>query len=754
MVSNGDIEKSILEYDKGIEYVQQGFVDKAAAFFLSAVRLNPGFVHAYYLLAMNRTFHPDDRLIPHYQSLIHSAHVSDADRVVLHFALAKIYQDLNLPDQVLSQVRLAHAHSPCTLAWEKQLAKVNRLIRAFPQALFAKRQADGRRDVSPVFLMGLPQSGIEQVEAALNQCQGALSIREGGGIQALIQTLDLATQGEQRYPDNVKALDFESTQQLANGYLTYLEQHTTAGIEVVIDTACEYIEHLGLISLLFPQAKILLCHRDPLETCLAQYCQPPPPDGTETQDLTHLGMLFQAYVKLVRHWMASLPVTLQVMQVQYEDWISEPDAIPQLLAFCGLDTVQAVCTPDSVRVFEQAGWGAAYVDWVPELVALLSLPDARAVAYEQAALRQYEAGAYEQSQRYLRRALKQEETLTAVYPALFRQQRFTEEAGDVSAAQACLAALDLTPEQQANCQFALAKAYEDLAFDTQAFAVCEQANAATCVAFDETAWAQHIDDIITAFHETHWQKCRDWAHHTAAPIFVFGLPGSGLSWVEHRLASHPSVQAVNEHTMMQRLATGLPHITQAEQAYPQCLSALSAEVVEQLAQTYLETLEAQVSGPVVQLLEKNATHFLHLGLLAMMFPQAKFIHCRRHPMETCLSCYFQPPSASGYAVYAYDLPALGRYYHHYQRLMDHWHTVLPVSIYAMEYEQWVHQPIQASRQLLDFCGLSWQPECEQSHLSQRRIVGNHAWQVRQPVYQSPSRRARYSAHLAALSQGL
>ena len=754
MVSSDDIQKSISEYDKGLEYAEQGFVSKAAAYFLATIRLNPGFMHAYYLLAQYRIFHVDDPLIRQYQFLTHMADVSAEDRAMLHFCLAKIYQDLALPQQVLTQVTLAHAYLPQVSIWERYLANVNRVIRAFPPAFFAKRMGYGVQGVAPIFLMGLPQSGVARVDAVLRQCHGTVSVQGGRGVRALIDTLNLATQGECEYPENMQALDIASTQQLGNAYLSYLEQIGTADTALVIDSCEDYIEHLGLISVLFPQAKIILCHRDPVEVCLAQYCQQSLLQPTPAVQLSDLGMRYHAYLKLVQHWMMCLPVTLQVMQVQYDDWMTEPDAIPQLLAFCGLDTVQVGRLPESVSAFDAPGWAAAYIDCVPELTRVLGTQDTQALAYQQAALCQYEMGHYAESQRLLRRAIKSDKTFTQSYLTLFQQKRFVREDDDIGMVQRCLAEKSLRPEQRADCQFALAKAYDDLHFDEQAFALCEQANAAVRVPFHEAAWACLVDEVMAAFHETQMQKCRDGGHNTAQPIFVFGMPGSGLTWVEHRISCHPDVQSVGAQWVLDRLVTALPHIVPTEQAYPQCVPQLSSVLLEQLALTYIETLEAHVSGPVLRLLDNTSTHFLHLGLLAMMFPQAKFIHCRRHPVDTCLSCYFQPYSVDGPDVYGFGLAQLGRYYHHYQRLMTHWQTVLPNAIYAIEYERWVHRPIEESRQLLAFCGLQWHAGCEQSHLNQRNIQGNHAWQVRQPVYQQKPRRTRYQQHLSELRQGL
>ena len=73
-----------------------------------------------------------------------------------------------------------------------------------------------------------------------------------------------------------------------------------------------------------------------------------------------------------------------------------------------------------------------------------------------------------------------------------------------------------------------------------------------------------------------------------------------------------------------------------------------------------------------------------IGLIGLLFPNARIIHCRRDPIDNCVSCYVH--SFSKAHSYNTDLKTLGLYYREYHRLMQHWSKVLPGLIFETRYE--------------------------------------------------------------------
>jgi hypothetical protein len=146
-------------------------------------------------------------------------------------------------------------------------------------------------------------------------------------------------------------------------------------------------------------------------------------------------------------------------------------------------------------------------------------------------------------------------------------------------------------------------------------------------------------------------------------------------------------------------------------------------------------------------------NFFQLGLIATLFPGARVIHCRRDPVDVCLSCYFQ--NFAHPHLFTLDLRHLGHYYREYERLMAHWVKVLPLPLLDLQYEELTADPEVVSRRLLAFCGLEWDERCLRFHDTQRVVHTSSVLQVRQPMYRSSvGRWKRYEAHLQPLLEAM
>jgi tetratricopeptide (TPR) repeat protein len=187
--------------------------------------------------------------------------------------------------------------------------------------------------------------------------------------------------------------------------------------------------------------------------------------------------------------------------------------------------------------------------------------------------------------------------------------------------------------------------------------------------------------------------------------------------------------------------------------FPRSVESLTADHCDRLAQRYLDYIDNIASSDAQRVTDKMPTNFLRLGLITQLFPQARIIHCMRDPLDTCLSCYFQFFSES--QSFTYDLANLGAYYRQYQRLMEHWRTVLSAPIMEVRYEDLVANQEGVSRALVDFCGLEWDDRCLRFHEMRRKVATASYDQVRQPMYnRSVGRWRHYESHLTALHQAL
>lgn len=300
--------------------------------------------------------------------------------------------------------------------------------------------------------------------------------------------------------------------------------------------------------------------------------------------------------------------------------------------------------------------------------------------------------------------------------------------------------------------FSLAKAYEDLKDYEKSFEFLSEANRMKRQSFQHSTDAQaaYIDQHIEAFTADMLRDHQGLGLESSSPIFIVGMPRSGTSLAEQILASHSTVFGAGELQHLPTLSTKLNSIT--GQSFPQGLEQIKPQNWQELATDYLALTE-KLTGDSPYFTDKLPHNFLRIGLINIIFPNAKIIHCKRDPMDNCLSIYKLYFSA-GHS-YASDLKDLGEYYLLYENLMHHWHKVLPGKIYDLQYEQMVADPDQQIRKLLDFCELPFEENCLSFHKTKRTVHTPSATQVRQPMYKGAVEFWRnYESQLQPLKQAL
>jgi tetratricopeptide (TPR) repeat protein len=264
--------------------------------------------------------------------------------------------------------------------------------------------------------------------------------------------------------------------------------------------------------------------------------------------------------------------------------------------------------------------------------------------------------------------------------------------------------------------------------------------------------ASFVDRLMGSFNKELFGEKEKIGSRSERPVFIVGMPRSGTTLVEQILASHPQVHGHGELEQMAELVRGLPERLGRRQPYPEGVAALDAITAGRLAEAHLAQLEQDACG-AVRSIDKMPHNFLHLGLIALLFPRARLLHCIRDPLDTCLSCYFQDFGSRH--PFSCDLEQLGRYYRDYQRLMAHWRATLPNPILDVPYEALVGDQEVCSRRLVEFLSLPWDERCLVFHETDRPVLTSSAWQVRQPIYASSIGRWRhYAKHLGPLFSSL
>jgi len=281
----------------------------------------------------------------------------------------------------------------------------------------------------------------------------------------------------------------------------------------------------------------------------------------------------------------------------------------------------------------------------------------------------------------------------------------------------------------------------DLAFQRLTRSAGEQARQRP---FDSAGYSRAIDLLIeTCTSDFFVTGRRKAVSRGPTALFIVGMPRSGTTLTEQILASHSQVVAGGEMSALPATSARVQALSRSKQAYPRGLAQLSAEQLEALASQYIQRLRAKCPDYSHKVTDKLPFNFMHLATAALLFPEARVIHCRRQPLDNCLSCYFT--SFAEENPFANDLRALGRYYVDYDRLMLHWQQVLPLKIFELSYERMIAVTERTIGELLEFCGLPWEPSCLRFNETAREVRTPSRWQVRQPIYSQSVDRWRHYA---------
>ena len=308
--------------------------------------------------------------------------------------------------------------------------------------------------------------------------------------------------------------------------------------------------------------------------------------------------------------------------------------------------------------------------------------------------------------------------------------------------------------EMAKMHFAIAKMHHDCGEYDAAFASYQQGNQIICdeqfgQKQDYAELAQHIIGSVTPERV---KKLQGGGDQSESPIFVLGMPRSGTTLIESLLCRHPDIGSIGEVAYISNLVGWSEQSIGGGLPYPKSLSLFTPELAEKIGSEYAR-LSRQYGLNSRYFVDKTPGNFLHIAFILAILPNAKLVHCRRDPVDTCLSIYQQyfPKSVE----YSCDLKDIGLYYLFYRRLMSHWEELFPGRIHHVDYHKVVSDTETQLRQMLDYIGLDWNDAClEQVGLGYKSRTAS-MWQVRQPVYQSSVQRWRkYEKHLGPLLEVL
>jgi hypothetical protein len=316
---------------------------------------------------------------------------------------------------------------------------------------------------------------------------------------------------------------------------------------------------------------------------------------------------------------------------------------------------------------------------------------------------------------------------------------------------------DVQPIEQVHLHYALAKAFEDVNELDTAFRHYETAGMKKrrLEQFNERAAAQMLQAMMQLVNAGTLAEKPQQACLSEVPVFILGMPRSGTSLLEQILSSHPDIFGAGELKFMTGVLDNIEvagrriGLNDTEPVFEHALNASW----EMRGQRYVEKLQKLAGKPYKRIVDKMPGNFTVLGLIHAILPNAKIIHSRRHPVETCLSNY-RIHFAEG-QLWSYNLRELGRHYKRYAKLMDHWRREFPDAMLDVRYEDIVADVEGQAKRIIDYLELDWNDNCLNFYNTDRPVRTASVTQVRKPIYTTSTNRWRkYEKYLGPLLEEL
>jgi Tfp pilus assembly protein PilF len=276
-------EKAILNFKKAISFnpnYEKAYFNLALVYkdlgnkksFIKNIEtlltLNPNLGHAYFHLSQVKRFQNDDIQIDEMKRALKIDNLDSIDRIGLNFALAKVYEDLEIPEEQFKFLNEANSLRKKELNYsinkdKKLFAQIKKLF-SLPTSIKNITKTNPS-PVRPIFIIGMPRSGTSLVHQILDNHSEVYGMGELNNLNKFAIPL-------------LKAFEKDSQKNFSNSDLTtlrdkYLDSLPVSGLKenIIIDKMPLNFRHVGFILYAFPEAKIIHMTRDPMASCWSIY---------------------------------------------------------------------------------------------------------------------------------------------------------------------------------------------------------------------------------------------------------------------------------------------------------------------------------------------------------------------------------------------------------------------------------------------------------------------------------------------------
>lgn len=315
----------------------QGDIDEVITHYEQALELNPRNVQAYYNLSRAKTAESDDAEIERMETMLGRQDLSEPEQVNIHFALGKMFDDLGRYDEAFPHFETGNELDNRTAAFDPRIhgILIDRLKRIFNKQFLSRRQGFGSESKRPIIIVGMPRSGTTLTEQVLASHPEVFGAGELSQVSHLVNAISAEVSGSPAYPESATDLDAVTACRLGDSYVTYVDRLSDGAAKVTDKMPANFM-HLGFIHMFLPEAKIIHCSRDPMDTCLSCYFQhftQPMPFSTAQESL---GAYYRGYVEIMDHWREVL--STDIFEVEYEEMVGDHEGLcKRLVEFCDLE---------------------------------------------------------------------------------------------------------------------------------------------------------------------------------------------------------------------------------------------------------------------------------------------------------------------------------------------------------------------------------------------------------------------------------
>ena len=361
----------------------------------------------------------------------------------------------------------------------------------------------------------------------------------------------------------------------------------------------------------------------------------------------------------------------------------------------------------------------------------LSIENNLTLAHYNLGLAYQSLGEFANAKKHLQELLNQVPEFTIADKIISRITKYKEQDPHLNSMIEKLQNHKLDNIQKTNLYFAIGKAYEDIKDFKNSFGYLKKANE---LKDSLTNYKIEIDlknfEIIKDFFKNQKIESIDPIDEKKM-IFIVGMPRSGTSLIEQILSSHSKVYGCGELMFLENIMR--EKIFDNKEISIKKLGSLDDLNFIEIAKDYMNKVK-NYDNQHQLLTDKAPLNFRWIGVIKILFPNSKIVHCNRSAKDNCLSLYKN--SFDDGLDWTYNQTNLIKFYKGYEDIMQFWHRTIPGYIHNVDYEELIDNPKKNIENLLEFCDLSFEERCLEFYKNKRPIKTVSAAQAREPLYNS------------------